>query len=264
MLRPVLTIVAALALAGCGADDTPDPAATTTESDKAAVNVELTAKGPRTVTSGRARITGTVSPVAEVRVDGDAVEVDPDDGSWSLNVTPKRGENTYEVDASVGDYINAYETVTITRRRTKAQIARDIAERKKRQEEQRIRAAKRKAEREARIAARVANWKASAKSIPYNQLEKNADRYSGDRVKFTGQIFQIQEGDAGGTMLLSVTDEGYDYWTDNVWVNYDRNIKSAEDDIITVYGTIDGERSYETQIGGETYVPEMTARYIEE
>ena len=66
----------------------------------------------------------------------------------------------------------------------------------------------------------------------------------------------------GGFMLLSVTDQGYDIWTDNVWVNYDHPISSAEDDIVTVWGTITGTKSYDTQIGGSTYVPEMHARYI--
>jgi hypothetical protein len=49
-----------------------------------------------------------------------------------------------------------------------------------------------------------------------------------------------------------------------VWVEYDGTIRGAEEDIITVYGTIKGEQSYETQIGGETYVPKMRARYVVE
>lgn len=103
----------------------------------------------------------------------------------------------------------------------------------------------------------------SAQSIPYNQLHKDADRYSGKKVKFRGQIFQIQEdGELGGFMLLAVTDEGYGFWDDNVWINYDHSISAAEEDIITVYGTVVGETEYETQIGGSTYVPEIDARYI--
>ena len=85
-------------------------------------------------------------------------------------------------------------------------------------------------------------------------------------MKFTGQIMQIQEelGWGGNMMLLSVTDEGYGIYDDNVWVDYDESIDSAEEDIITVYGEITGSKSYETQIGGETYVPKMRAKYIEE
>lgn len=102
-------------------------------------------------------------------------------------------------------------------------------------------------------------------TIPYNQLAKNPDARAGDKVKYYGKIFQIQEDSyGGGIMLVSVTDEGYGFWTDNIWVNYDGSVRGAEEDMITVYGTVVGEREYETQIGGATYVPEINARYIEE
>jgi hypothetical protein len=115
------------------------------------------------------------------------------------------------------------------------------------------------------LEAKIAQYKRSAITIPYNQLNKDADRYHGKRVAYTGQILQIQEdGNLGGFMLLSVTNEGYGIYDDNIWVDYDHHIKSAEDDIITVYGTIKGSKSYETQIGGETYVPQMHARYVDE
>jgi len=65
-------------------------------------------------------------------------------------------------------------------------------------------------------------------------------------------------------MLLSVTDEGYGFWTDNVWVEFDEPTEAAEEDIITVYGKITGSEEYETQIGGSTYVPRMKAKYIDE
>lgn len=107
--------------------------------------------------------------------------------------------------------------------------------------------------------------RATASTIPYNQLKKNADRYRGEKVVYRGQIFQIQESNyGGGIMLLSVTDEGYGFWDDNIWVNYNGHIRSAEDDIITVYGTITGSKTYETQIGGSTYVPKLRAKYIDE
>ena len=54
----------------------------------------------------------------------------------------------------------------------------------------------------------------------------------------------------GAIMLLAVTyDQDLDLWDDNVWVNYEGTIGSAEDDVVTVYGEIVGTRSYETQIG---------------
>jgi hypothetical protein len=49
-----------------------------------------------------------------------------------------------------------------------------------------------------------------------------------------------------------------------VWIDYDHAIKSAEGDIITVYGTMTGSKSYDTQAGGSTFVPRMHARYVVE
>jgi len=113
-------------------------------------------------------------------------------------------------------------------------------------------------------ARREAAFRAEAQTIPYNQLAKNPERYVGERVVYRGQIFQIQEAGGVGFMLLSVTDEGYGFWDDNVWINYEGTIDSAEDDIVTVYGTVVGQKTYETQIGGETFVPEIDAEFIDE
>jgi hypothetical protein len=86
----------------------------------------------------------------------------------------------------------------------------------------------------------------------------------GTKVKYYGQIFQIQEDPlGGGIVLLSVTDEGYGFWTDEIWVNYNGKIQGAEEDFLTVYGIVVGSKSFETQIGGERYVPEINAKYIE-
>lgn len=118
--------------------------------------------------------------------------------------------------------------------------------------------------REERVAAEESNFKEEATSIDYNQLIKNADAYKGEKVVYTGQVFQIQESGGGGIILLAVTDEGYGFWGDNIWVDYSENLEATEEDIITVYGTISGSKEYETQAGGSTYVPRMTAKYIEE
>lgn len=93
---------------------------------------------------------------------------------------------------------------------------------------------------------------ASSRTVPYNHLIKSADSYAGTK-------------DGGvGIMLLSVTNLGYGVWTDEIWVNYEGHIAGAEGDTITVYGVVAGARSYETQIGGERFVPEVTSRYLVE
>lgn len=207
------------------------------------------------------RLSGYVTDGAKVTVNGEPTRSGEHQGrqTWSRKVSlDDLGTRDFTVVASMPGAESATEEVILRR-------VRSAAERRAYEAAQARKAAE--ARERARIAReqRVANFKASAQTIPYNQLNKNADRYAGDRVKYTGQILQIQEdGSSGGIMLLSVTDEGYGFWTDNIWVNYDRSISSADEDIITIYGTVVGSRSYETQIGGETYVPEIDAKYIEE
>jgi hypothetical protein len=118
-------------------------------------------------------------------------------------------------------------------------------------------------EREEREAAKEAAFREEATTIDYDQLIKNPYRYIGEKVVYTGQIFQIQEG-GGSFMLLSVTDEGYGFWTDEIWVAGFGSIESAEEDVITVYGTVTGAEEYETAIGGSNYVPRIKAKYVDE
>lgn len=114
------------------------------------------------------------------------------------------------------------------------------------------------------VAAEESEFREDATTIDYGQLIKNPSAYKGEKVVYTGQVLQIQEEGGFGFMLLSVTDEGYGFWTNNIWVEFEQRTGIAEEDIITVYGTIIGSEEYETQAGGSTYVPKMRAKYIEE
>jgi hypothetical protein len=128
-------------------------------------------------------------------------------------------------------------------------------------EEEKAAIAQAKAAHDAQVEA---NFKASAASISYAELLKDSSPFVDKHLVFRGQILQIQQsGDSGGVMLLSVTDQSYGIWTDNVWVDYDHSTSANQNDVITVYGTITGTKSYDTQSGGSTYVPQMHALYID-
>jgi hypothetical protein len=190
-------------------------------------------------------VKGTAEPGAAIKVAGQSDRANSD-GRWAIRLPLDMGHNDINVEATLKGYEDAEDGLSVTRRRSAAEIR-----------EMRRRAA-------AKRAAAEADFKASAQTIPYNQLAKNPDKYAGEHVVYRGQIFQIQESGGAGFMLLSVTDDGYGFWDDNVWVNYNGSIESAEDDIVTIYGTVLGQKSYETQIGGETFVPEIDAEYIDE
>ncbi len=204
----------------------------------------------------RSRITvsGRTDDGAEVTVDGKAVDVAA--GRFRTTRKVSLGDSTVVVKATAPGAAQTTQTLAVTRERSAAE--RQALER--RRDQRRAAAKRRRAERKARARA---SFIASAGAVPYKALQKDAGAHKGKHVVFRGQVFQIQQdGDLGGIMLLSVTDEGYGFWDDNIWVDYDHAIGANEDDIVTVYGTITGSKSYETQAGGETYVPRMHARYI--
>lgn len=263
----ILLLVCLVAAAGCGGDGADDDQAGAQEGaeTQAAAEtepaqpkpIELSIRQPDDGDAVRANVVvikGSVDPPeAEVEVNGGPVR-SAGNGRFTRRLRLERiGTNDVEITATAPGYEDAEENLDVTRRRTPEEI-------------ERLRQAR--AERRAREAAEraeaEANYKAGAVTIPYNQLEKNPERYKGTRVRYQGQIFQIQEESYGGWMLLAVTNEGYGFWDDNIYVEYDGTINSAEDDVVTVYGRVRGTFSYETQIGGETFVPHVRAKYIDE
>jgi hypothetical protein len=169
---------------------------------------------------------GSASPGSAVSANG--VPANVSGASWNVTVPLHLGHNNVTVRVSKAGYRVASRTLRVTRRQSQAE------------------------------------YEATATTIPYADLLKDSGPYVGRVVSFRGQVLQIQQdGNNGGIMLLSVTDDGYGVWTDNVWVDYDHSTPANENDIITVYGTVTGTKSYDTQAGGSTYVPEMHARYID-
>lgn len=95
--------------------------------------------------------------------------------------------------------------------------------------------------------------------LDYGLLNKNAEKYKGQYVKYSGEIFQIQEYDEIGMILLE-TDDSYN---DLIYVIYTGSNDFVEDDYVTVYGVIEGYKDYETKGGTINSVPLMDGIYIE-
>ena len=108
---------------------------------------------------------------------------------------------------------------------------------------------------------------ASCQDFSYEDIARNPNNYKGKNAKFNGKVIQVQEGLLNSvTLRVDVTQGEYGIWDDTVYVNYkykdDNESKILEDDIITMYGTIDGLKTYTTIFGGEVTIPEMTVKYI--
>ena len=104
------------------------------------------------------------------------------------------------------------------------------------------------------------------KEDEYKNIARRPEDYKGQRAVFTGKVIQVVEGYSRSVVLrVEVTKDKYGFWDDAIYVNYKYSKgedKILEDDIITMYGVIEGTKTYTSLVGNVT-IPEMTAKYIE-
>jgi hypothetical protein len=240
----VLIVVIAAAAGGSkksSSKSTQAAVATPTTPTEPSVSLHLNA-GSYSTTSSSATLSGNVTPGARVTINGRSAQLHG--GFWITTIGLHHGENSLEVHATMAGHSQAEETITVTRETSAAERAAEAA----------ARAAKAEAE--------VREYKENATSIPYAELNKNPEAFEGKIVTYTGQIFQIhEETEGGGWMLVSVTDED-EFWSNNIYVKYEGHVKGAENSIVTFWGKVTGTQTYKTQIGGETSVPEVEAKYV--
>lgn len=99
--------------------------------------------------------------------------------------------------------------------------------------------------------------------ITYNQLARTPDKYEGKKVKFTGTVIQVIEGDDVIELRFAVNDD-YDQI---ILLEYDSSIVNSrvlEDDTITIYGIFDGLISYESTLGGTITIPSVSVDKIDQ
>jgi hypothetical protein len=109
---------------------------------------------------------------------------------------------------------------------------------------------------------KVARITSSANTPRYKQLKKNADKYKGVNAIYTGKVVQAQEGSGETHLRIEVTKGEYDTWDDVIFVVYSGTTDVVEDDIVKVYGTLQGDYDYESQAGWKIHVPRLDAEVI--
>lgn len=114
------------------------------------------------------------------------------------------------------------------------------------------------------------DYKSSCASYTYEEISRNPNQYKGKRAIFKGEVVQVMETRIGNKvymdMRVNVTKGEYGFWSDTVYVTFINSTEDSrilEDDIITMYGTLTGLKSY-TSILGITYtIPGFKAEYID-
>ena len=108
-------------------------------------------------------------------------------------------------------------------------------------------------------------FKASCRTVSFDALARDTEKYLGQRVVFTGKAVQVLEVGSKTIMRVNVTKGEYGIWEDTVWVNYTRKPDESrilEDDINKFWGTVRGRRTYTAVLGQEITLPEIDAKYL--
>ncbi|MDI9624104.1 MAG: hypothetical protein QFX38_04395 [Methanothermobacter sp.] len=167
-------------------------------------------------------VKGHTEPNATVTINGKKVTV-KSDGTFLQNVPVKMGENIITVEAKVTGKEPNSKILTITRIESESE------------------------------------YKASCKSISFDELNKNPDKYAGQRIVYSVRVVQIMETDGTTEIRMDVND----VFGDTIYVVYNGTTSAVEDSIITVYGEVYGSYTYESIAGWQITLPRIDAKYIE-
>lgn len=106
-------------------------------------------------------------------------------------------------------------------------------------------------------------FKESVQEYNYQDIERNPDNYKDKPAVFKGKVIQVSEGSFGITTFRVATKGESD---NIVYVTYKKQENEArilEDDIITIYGVLDGVTTYKSVLGHEITLPSIRAKFIE-
>lgn len=111
------------------------------------------------------------------------------------------------------------------------------------------------------------DYQKQCKKYDYKELARNPNNYKNKKVKFTGEVIQVQEGWFNSVVLrVNVTKGEYGFWEDTMWVDYtykdENESKILEDDIINIYGEFKGQKTYTSVLGSNVSIPQVEAKYI--
>ena len=97
--------------------------------------------------------------------------------------------------------------------------------------------------------------------MAYDKLARTPDDYEYEKIKASGEVIQVMEGDGETQLRVAV---GGDYDT-VLLVYYDSSIvdtRVLEDDNVTLYGISQGLYTYESTMGGDITVPLVAVQKI--
>ncbi len=112
-------------------------------------------------------------------------------------------------------------------------------------------------------------FKAQCSTIGFDTLSRNPDKYKGKKYKFTGEVIQVSESSLLGMtfcdLRINVTEGEYG-WEDTIYATVtlkEGEDRILEDDIITIWGTCEGNYTYTSIMGASISLPKIDVEYFE-
>ena len=137
------------------------------------------------------------------------------------------------------------------------------AEEKAAEEEKKAKAAKKKQENDELARVEAEEAKGYETGITFDQLARTPDNYFYTKVKFSGKVVQVMEGD-GATQIRFAVDDDYDKIIyAEISSDLADNNRLLEDDYATLFGISMGLLTYESTMGGEITIPSIVVDKID-
>ena len=102
-------------------------------------------------------------------------------------------------------------------------------------------------------------YKSSCTSLSYLKLEKDLIKYTGQRVRSTGDIVQIMADSNDTQIRLDVNN----VLGDTIFIDYPGSTPAVEGDTITVYGEVYGTTTYTSEANYQISLPGIDGQYID-
>ena len=111
-------------------------------------------------------------------------------------------------------------------------------------------------------------YKSNCQKYSYDIIARSPNRYKNKQAKFYGKVIQVMQEKVDGKIYYTLRiGTGGSYYYDNViFASYsadENEPRILEDDMITIYGNLGGEYTYETVMGSEMTIPLIHIEYID-